>query len=175
MSSGDEQQPWVGSDFQQGPAAGDPAADSAVILCGACKRLGQCRLGLTHERIDENGVMHARITCPADHEGGPGVAHGGWTAAALDEVLGHYSLLQGQMAVTATLTVDFLKPVPIELPLEARAWLEKREGSKIYISGELRLASSGAVLGKATGIWVARDYGHFDRHRQWLAEQDAKS
>ena len=35
--------------------------------------------------------------------------------------------------------------------------------------------SSTITLGKAIGIWVARDYAHFDRYRQWLAEQDAKS
>jgi acyl-coenzyme A thioesterase PaaI-like protein len=169
-SMSDKDQPqWVGSDFQQRPAA------AGVVLCGACKRLGRCRLGLAHEQLDASGVMHANIICPADHEGGPEVAHGGWTAAMLDEVLGHASLLHGQMAVTATLKVDFLKPVPIERPLEARAWIDKREGSRIYISGEIVLASTGVVLARATGIWVARDYSHFDRHRQWLAEQDAGS
>lgn len=165
-----EQPQWAGSDFQQGPTAG-----SRVILCGACKRLGQCRLGLTDEHLDADGVMHARFVCPAEHEGGPGVAHGGWTASMLDEVLGHTSLLKGQMAVTASLTVEFLKPVPIERALEGRAWVEGREGSRITISGEIRLAATGAVLARARGVWVARDASHFERHRQWLAQQDAAS
>ena len=150
-----------------------PTGVAALVLCGACKRLGFCHLGLAAESLDADGALIARLTCPRDHEGGPGVAHGGWTAAAFDEVLGHVSLLHGQMAVTATLTVDFLKPVPIERELQARGWIERREGSRIYIRGELRLSGSGALLGSAHGVWVARDYGHFERHRQWLAQQDS--
>lgn len=163
----DRQRPAAGSDCRQDPAA--------VILCGACKRLGRCQLGLTHEYLDADGVMHARLHCPEEYEGGPGVAHGGWTTAAFDDVLGHVSLLHGQMAVTATLTVDFLKPVPVGRELEVRAWIERREGSRRYIRGEMRLQSSGALLGSAHGIWVARDDQHFERHRQWLAQQDAQT
>lgn len=170
MSDSDQAPSWAGADFQQGPISG-----SAVILCGACKKLGHCRLGLTEERLDAQGVMHARITCPPDHEGGPNVAHGGWTASAMDEILGHVTLLHGALVVTATLTVDFIKPVPIERELEARAWIDSREGRRVYISGELRLASTGALLAKAKGIWVTRDIGHFERHEKWLSEQDGLS
>jgi catechol 2,3-dioxygenase len=56
---------------------------------------------------------------------GPRLHHVGlWTAGVLDEVLGHVPILQGQLTVTGTLTVRFVKPVPIERPLEARAWVD---------------------------------------------------
>ncbi|MGE0383926.1 MAG: PaaI family thioesterase [Gammaproteobacteria bacterium] len=161
---------WVGSDFQL-----PPRPDGQVAMCGACKRLGRCRLGLTREELDADGVMHARIRCPADHEGGPNVAHGGWTASILDEVLGHVPILNGQLAVTGTLEVRFIRPVPIERELEARAWIERREPRRWYIAGELRLSSTGATLASARGAWVLRDPAHFDRHAQWLAEQDRQA
>ncbi len=159
--------PWVGGDFQQ-----PPRTDGGVALCGACRRTGECRLGLTTERMDEAGVAYFEIVCPAGHEGGPRVAHGGWTAAVLDEVCGHVPILHNQMAVTGTLTVRFVKPVPIERPLVARAWVDRVEGSKWFVSGELVLESSSACLATATGVWIARDGArHFDGFERWLEAQ----
>jgi len=135
--------------------------------------LGACRLGLTTERLDDEGTARFALVCPDDHEGGPGVAHGGWTASVLDEALGHVPIQHGHMAVTATLTVGFVKPVPIGRPLVAAAWVDHVDGVKWHIAGELMLASSGATLATATGIWVARDYvNHFGNFAQWLAGQE---
>jgi len=159
---------WAGGDFQQ-----PPRTDGGVALCGACSRAGACRLGLTTEAIGEDGVARFDIVCPEGHEGGPGVAHGGWTAGVLDEVLGHVPILRGQMTVTGTLTIRFVKPVPIEHPLVARAWVEKVDGVKWYLAGQLVLASSGAELATATGVFIARDgRRHFDAFDEWLAEQE---
>jgi acyl-coenzyme A thioesterase PaaI-like protein len=158
---------WSGGDFQQ-----PVRTDGGVALCGACRRTGSCRLGLTTERLDDGGHAHFEIACPTDHEGGPGVAHGGWTAAVLDEVLGHVPILHGQLAVTGTLTVRFVKPVPLELPLEARAWVARVDGLKWFVAGELVLAASGALLASAEGVWIARDHSaHFGNFERWLAEQ----
>jgi acyl-coenzyme A thioesterase PaaI-like protein len=101
------------------------------------------------------------------------VAHGGWIAAAFDEITGHVTMLSGHLAVTGSLTVSYLKPVPIERPLTARAWPERKEERRWFVIGELRLASTGALLGRAEAIMVMRDRNHFERHRQWLAQQDA--
>lgn len=103
------------------------------------------------------------------------MAHGGWTAEVLDEVCGHVPLLNNQMSVTGTLTIRYVKPVPIGRPLKATAWVASVEGRKWSIAGELRLSSSGAVLATASGIWVARDKGsHFAGFQNWLAEQERR-
>src|SRR5215216_860637 len=117
----DEQ--WAGADFQQ-----PPRNDGGVALCGSCRRSQTCRLGLTTERLDADGVASFDLVCPPEHEGGPHVAHGGWTAGVLDEVLGHVPLLHDQLTVTGTLEVRFVRPVPIERPLRARAWIDRVEG-----------------------------------------------
>lgn len=161
---------WAGSDFQQ-----FPRDDGGVGLCGACRRIGRCRLGLRTETLGDDGVLRMHIVCSADNEGGPNVAHGGWTASVMDEALGHLPIHRGQLAVTGTLTVEFVKPVPIERGLEARAWLDRVEGSRWYVSGDLVLEATGALLAKANGVWVARGRDHFARHEAWLASQDAEA
>jgi acyl-coenzyme A thioesterase PaaI-like protein len=161
---------WAGSDFQQ-----PPRDDGGVALCGSCRRTGTCRLGLTTERLDADGVASFDLVCSIDNEGGPRVAHGGWTAGVLDEVLGHVPLLHGQLTVTGTLEVRFVAPVPIERPLQARAWIDRVDGAKWYLSGELLLASSGALLARATGVWIARvGRDHFSRFEAWLADQEIR-
>lgn len=159
---------WAGSDFTRPPVSG-----TGVALCGACTRLGDCRLGLGLERLMDDGSVDTDLVCTDEHEGGPGVAHGGWTAGVLDEVLGHVPMLHGQLAVTGHLSVTYVKPVPVGRPLHARAWIERKEGRRWYVAGELTLTATGAVLASGEAVMVARDPGHFERHREWLAAQDA--
>jgi acyl-CoA thioesterase FadM len=90
----------------------------------------------------------------------------------LDEVLGHVQMLHGQLAVTGQLSVTYLKPVPVGRPLHARAWRTRQEGHRWYTAAELTLASTGALLALGEAVMVLRDRGHFDRHREWLAQQD---
>ncbi|MDB5425601.1 MAG: hypothetical protein JWQ29_3017 [Phenylobacterium sp.] len=144
-------------------------------ICGGCRAAGACRLGITHERFLRPGVVEAALACPADHQAGPGVAHGGWTAAVMDDLLGHLAIGEGRRAVTATLTVDFLRPVPVERPLVATVWCESNvEGRRLH-KAELKLASTGALLARGSGVFVERDDSHFERHRAWLARQDARA
>ena len=162
-------QPWAGADFTRAPSA------SSIALCRSCERRGECRLGLGREELMPDGSVETSLVCSSDNEGGPGVAHGGWVAAAFDEITGHVTMLSGQLAVTGAMTVSYLKPVPIERPLTARAWADRKEERRWFVIGELRLASTGALLGRAEATMVLRDPGHFERHRQWLAQQDALS
>ena len=110
--------------------------------------------------------------CGPENEGGPDVAHGGWTAGVFDELLGHVPLLNGVLAVTGGLSVTYVKPVPVGRPLHARAWTVRREGHRWYVAGELTLAGTGAVLARGEAVMVVRDIGHFARHQEWLAGQD---
>jgi acyl-coenzyme A thioesterase PaaI-like protein len=162
-------QPWAGADFIRAPTA------SGIALCRSCERRGACQLGLGREKLIPDGSVETTLVCSSAHEGGPGVAHGGWTAAMFDEVTGHVPLLSGRLAVTGSMTVSYLKPVPIDRPLTARAWVDRKEERRWFVIGELRLASTGALLGRAEATMVLRDPGHFERHRQWLAEQDGLS
>lgn len=54
------------------------------------------------------------------HHGYTGVVHGGLVATVLDEAVGKLSVSLGMPAVTAELSVRFLKPVPTARPLRVR-------------------------------------------------------
>jgi uncharacterized protein (TIGR00369 family) len=160
---------WAGADFTR------PPSDGGIALCRSCERRGDCQLGLGREALMPDGSVETELVCTAEHEGGPGVAHGGWVAATFDEVTGHVPLLSGQLAVTGSMAVTYVKPVPIERPLRARAWVVRKEERRWFVEGELRLASTGALLGRAEATMVLRDPAHFERHRAWLAQQDELS
>jgi len=89
----------------------------------------------------------------------------------LDDCLGHVPIHHRVLSVTAELTISFVKPVPVGRLVEISAWVDRREGRRWYISGEMVLLPSGAQLARARGIWVTRDAQHFDRHERWLATQ----
>jgi acyl-coenzyme A thioesterase PaaI-like protein len=123
------------------------------------------------ESLQADGSVISHLQCDRDHEGGPGVAHGGWTAGVLDELVGHVPLLNGQLAVTGSLSVRFVRPVPVLQPLVARARLDRREGSRWFVEATLSLAISDALLAVGEGVLVERDPAHFARHHAWLSEQ----
>lgn len=126
------------------------------------------------ETTFDGRVMTMRGVCAAAYEGGPRVAHGGWTAAMLDELLGTCSNASGPLAVTGTLTITYVKPVPIERELVCTARVEGQEGRRRRVTGEIRLAGSGALLASAEGIFVEARPDHYSRHQEWLAEQEGR-
>lgn len=141
-------------------------------LCTECVPRGACKFGVSVLEFDDAAQhMRSAIHCPDTYEGGPGVAHGGWICAALDEVLGQTVMEYHARVVTATLTVDFHLPVPVGEALTGRAWIEGVDGRKVRARGELRLAASDAVLASASGLFIVIDPAHFARHADWLEQQ----
>jgi len=85
------------------------------------------------------------------HQGGPGIAHGGLVAGALDEAVGLLATWYAFPAVTARIFVRFRWPVPINTELQIRAQLDEARGRRLHIDaaitdGEERLAECRAAL-----------------------------
>lgn len=160
----------------EGPDDGLRAVQSStgVVLCGSCQRISRCRLGMHRETLGEGGVVVSEIECPRDNEGGPNVAHGGWTAGILDEMVGHALLLRGEFVVTGTLQLKFVKPVPVERPLIGRAWEVGREGRRVFVHADIVLAGTDVVVASAEAIMVRRPADHFERHEEWLKSMNGQ-
>ena len=62
-------------------------------------------------------------------------------------MLGSVALLHKHLTVTKSLTVEFLKPVPINQPLLGRSWNDRIEGRHWYNLGEITLAATGVSDG----------------------------
>ncbi|MCU1692317.1 MAG: PaaI family thioesterase [Frankiales bacterium] len=144
-----------------------------TLLCGGCRPAGTCRLGVEGWELGGETVT-ARAVCPQDATGGPDIAHGGWTSAVFDDVLGRLPRGLGLTAVTAVLTVRYLLPVPADRPVVVAGRLVRREGSRLHVLGEMRLESTGALLATGEAEMAVVDDGHVPRHRTWLSEQDER-
>ncbi len=84
-------------------------------------------------------------------QGPPGYAHGGASAAVLDEAMGAAVWRSGLKVVLANMNLNYHLPVPLRTPLRVEAWLERVEGRKAYAQGRLlveeeKTAVSGAGL-----------------------------
>ncbi|MCX9190738.1 thioesterase [Carbonactinospora thermoautotrophica] len=115
--------------------------------------------------VGEGLSVDARFTVTENHQGAPGLAHGGLLAAAFDEALGSITWLLRRPAVTARLETDFLRPVPVDSTLYLHAKCDGVAGRKIYLSAEGRLdALDGPVAVRAHAIFVTVTLEHFTTH-----------
>jgi acyl-coenzyme A thioesterase PaaI-like protein len=141
-----------------------------IAPCLGCRTAQtSCRFSVDDLRTDGPNTALAVLRCPSSFEGGPRIAHGGWTAAAFDCGLGRFVGFLGGGAVTATLTIDYRQPVPVEQDLIMRARIDSREDRRWMVSGSLQLARGREDLALASGLWVQRRPDHFERHEERLA------
>jgi len=85
--------------------------------------------------------------------GGGMAVHGGAVALLFDEVLGiQAGMAVGGMTRTAYLKVDYRALTPIDIPLTATAWIDRVEGRKLFVRGELRHGD--ALCAEADGLFL---------------------
>jgi uncharacterized protein (TIGR00369 family) len=126
------------------------ASSDSCFICGRQNPFG---LGLSFY-VDENGDTVANVILREEYQGYPGIAHGGVTAAVLDEICGRaFSDNGDQFMVTSELTVRYRKPVPLNTPLIAKGYKVARKGRVAFARGEL-LDQNGVVLVEARGTYV---------------------
>lgn len=152
-----------------------PQSPGGVSLCHGCHALNRCRFGIRTEVLGGDGVIVSEVVCPPEEEGGPEVAHGGWTAGVMDELVGHSLLLRDELAVTGMLTVKFVKPVPVGWELIGRAWVVGRDGRKVTVRATLELKDSKAIVAEADAIMIKRPAEHFQAHYEWLKNLSSNS
>jgi acyl-coenzyme A thioesterase PaaI-like protein len=102
----------------------------------------------------EGEEVVATVVLRRAFEGAPGRAHGGIVAAAFDDVTGFVIGILREPAFTGELTVRYVKPVPVDQPLEMRARLRGRERRKLFIEAEARHGDELVATCKAIYITV---------------------
>lgn len=111
--------------------------------CYGCGRLNAS--GLHIRSYVEGSEVVATVVPRADQIAVPGFVYGGLIAAVLDCHCNATAAAAARDAaggevkrfVTASLKVDFLKPTPTGVPLEARARATSVAGRKVVVSGEV--------------------------------------
>ena len=90
------------------------------------------------------------------YTGPPGHCHGGIIACILDDAMGKANKLRNVVAVTKEMTVEYLKPVPLEKPLRV-------EGREVSVHGRQHINmaeifnAEGEVLARSRGTFIAID------------------
>jgi len=88
------------------------------------------------------------------YQGGPGLVHGGFIAAIFDELLGKVQAQLENPGMTANLTVQYLRPCPINSHYHLEGKVVKVEGRKILTKGSMNLNGEKMAIAKA--IFVGR-------------------
>jgi len=105
--------------------------------------------------VGDDGVVRGYVRFGSAYEGPPSSVHGGYVAAAFDEVLGVAQSLGGSPGMTGTLTIRYRKPTPLHADLRFESRLEWQEGRKIFCTGELYAGE--LLCAEAEGIFISVD------------------
>lgn len=135
------------------------ASDEQVELTGFPDRPvsgAASPLGLDLDIRREDHEIVATVTLRAAHEGAPARSHGGVVAALFDDVFGFVLSVERTPAFTGELTIRYVGPTPLHVPLECRVRLASREGRKLYMTGELT-TEDGTVCVRSTATFIAID------------------
>jgi len=117
----------------------------------------------------EAGGVRGEVRFGSAYEGPPGHVHGGFVAAAFDEVLGFAQSLTGNPGMTGTLTVRYRRPTPLHTDLRFEAEVDRVEGRKIFTHG--RLFAGDTLTAEAEGLFISVD---LNKMRQLMAAQRAR-
>lgn len=121
--------------------------------CFACGELNESGLRL-ELHTDETGCW-TDLTLDPRFQGWEGVAHGGILCTILDEVMAWAVLGHDVWGVTARMTMDFRRPVPVGRALRAEGTVTRAARRLFRTEGRILDAGTGEVLASSEGAYVA--------------------
>ena len=127
----------------------DPQPSNRCFGCGAANEAG---MKLPFELDLDEHRTRGRFVLGPNYAGGAGFAHGGIIAVILDEAMSKLSKLTGERAVTAEMSIEYRKLVPVDQEIFAEGWQEdSRERNRFRV----------AKIRDAHGHLLARGKGRF--------------
>jgi uncharacterized protein (TIGR00369 family) len=123
-----------------------------VPRCFVCGQENPSGLKLRFER-ESDTVLFTRFTAPDDWTGWGRMLHGGFHSLLLDEVMSWvaWGLMDVKAFVTREMTVRYLKPVYVGMPLRVIGRLVEDQGRDIFTRGEIR-DERGFLLTESHGV-----------------------
>jgi len=127
-----------------------PNPQNKCFGCGGANAGG---MKLTFEQDNEHRRIVGRFVLGEAYQGGGGMAHGGIIALLLDEAMGKVCRFRNVRAVTAELTVEYLKPVKVDQEIVVEGYETDHRGRNLFLAGEIR-DGVGDVLARGRGRFV---------------------
>lgn len=125
-------------------------------FCFACGPDNPEGMHLEFTLDEARRIFVCHFSLPKRYTGPPGHCHGGIIATILDDAMGKANKLRNVVAVTKEMTVEYLKPVPLEKPLCAEGREVSVHGRQHVNAAEI-LNEDGEVLARSRGVFVAID------------------
>ena len=128
-------------------------APNPANKCFGCGGDNAGGMKLTFEQDNVNRRIVGRFVLGERYQGGGGFAHGGIIATLLDEAMGKVCRFREVRAVTAELTVEYLKPVNVQSEIVVEGRETEQKGRDLFMTGEIR-NETGEVLARGRGRFV---------------------
>ncbi|WP_460060580.1 hotdog domain-containing protein [Streptomyces sp. YKOK-I1] len=128
--------------------------------CYGCGSGNDRGLGLRMTWQDGSAV--GEHTIPGHAAGAPGIAHGGYLAALVDEALALIGMAAaGSPTMTAHVEIDYARPTPVERRLHLRGSVERTSGRRLTavveggtVDGPFSFRGQGILIAVATDRWM---------------------
>lgn len=128
----------------------EPNPTNKCFGCGGDNAGG---MKLTFEQNNANRKIVGRFVLGEQYQGGAGFAHGGIIALLLDEAMGKVCRFREVRAVTAELSVEYLRPIAVDKEILVEGREIEMNGRNLFMSGEIR-NQNGDVLARGKGRFV---------------------
>jgi uncharacterized protein (TIGR00369 family) len=127
-----------------------PNSTNSCFGCGGANERG---MKLEFEADEAARRIRGNFRLGAEYQGGGGFLHGGIIALLLDEAMGKVCRFRDVRAVTAELTIEYLKPIKADQEISIEAFETEVKGRNHFHTGEIRNAD-GEVLARGRGRFV---------------------
>jgi uncharacterized protein (TIGR00369 family) len=124
--------------------------------CFVCGKHNTEGMHLRFSYDEDRDCFVSRFRLGRRYTGPPGHCHGGIIATILDEAMGKVNKLRHVVALTSEITVQYLKPVPLNTPLRVESREVKVKGRQHVNMAEI-LNKKDEVLARARGLFIAID------------------
>ena len=128
----------------------EPNPANKCFGCGGDNAGG---MKLTFQQDNVNRRIVGRFVLGERYQGGGGFVHGGIIATLLDEAMAKVCRFREAKAVTAELTVEYLKPVNVQAEIVVEGRETEQKGRNIFMTGEIR-DTAGLVLARSRERFV---------------------
>lgn len=137
-----------------GGAASSPVEDAALReRSGFSGRSNPLAPPMHLEAADHDDRLNAWAVWTDAYEGPAGCLHGGYVAAAFDDLLGLVQIASGTAGYTGTLTVRMMRPTPLNVRIDYEAGFDRIEGRKIFCWG--KAFHGGELLAEASIVFIS--------------------
>lgn len=142
------------------PSPGEPLTSHYrhCFGCGVDHPTGLHQRAVAGEEME----LYAVVEITDNHQGAPGLAHGGVIATALDEAMGAVTRLLRLPVVTVRLEIDYRLPVPVGTTLHIASRITGQRGRKVYTEALGHLgAPDGPVAVEGAALFLQVPLEHF--------------